>query len=312
VLGEGAVFEDLSQAFDQAYEAGMSDEFIEPCVASKNGKPVAMVQDNDSIIYFNHRSDRARQLTKAFTQPDFTDLNPGSFKLKKRVANLRFVAMTDFGPDLGNILTAYPSVDVEQALPKVLSKKKQIYIAETEKYAHMTYFFNGGYADPVGNEERAMVPSPKVARYDEAPGMSTGLITDTVIRCLTKGGYDFVAANFACLDMVAHTGDFAAAKQALHAVDEQIGRIMIAVRSCGAILMVTADHGNIEEMKDLSSKSIDTEHSKNQVPFLLWNAGSQYTKLRAEGLLGDVAPTIIGLFGLRVPEQMTGTSLIVR
>jgi len=309
---EGEKVENPMDVFERFYAEGISDEFITPHVVCNQGKPVGCIQDNDSIIFFNHRSDRARQITKVFIQEDFTDKNPGSFAPKKKAANLRFVAMTDFGPDLGDVLTAYPSIDVDHTLPIVLKSKHQLYIAENEKYAHMTYFFNGGYADPVGGEDRLMIPSPDVDSYDKAPSMATKEIADTVARVLNEKKYDFIAANIACPDMVAHSGNFEAAKEAIKATDNGLGIIMSAVKnSAGSILIVTADHGNIEEMKDMSSGEKDTEHSKNQVPFLVWAPNQQIPDLREEGVLSDVAPTIIQLFGLQKPEAMTGKSLII-
>jgi len=311
VLGEGKAVENPLEVFDQFYSEGISDEFIPPHVVVDQGKPVGMIQDNDSIIFFNHRSDRARQITKVFVQEDFTEKNPGSFTPKKKIQNLRFVAMTDFGPDLGNMLTAYPSIDVDDTLPMVLKNKRQLYMAESEKYAHITYFFNGGYAEPVNHEDRLVITSPDVDSYDKAPAMATKEIANTVARALNEKKYDFIAVNIAAPDMVAHSGNFEAAKEAIKATDSGLGIIMSAVKQSGAILIVTADHGNIEEMKDMSLKEKDTEHSKNQVPFLIWAPNQQIPNLREEGVLGDVAPTIIQLFRLQKPQAMTGKSLII-
>jgi len=312
VLGEGACMEDPLAVFDASYENNCTDEFIEPTVICSGGAPIGTIADNDSIIFFNHRSDRARQLTKPFVQKNFIGRNSKTFKPKKVIQNLRFVALTDFGPDLEGTLTAFPSADVPRSLPVVLAKKKQIYIAEIEKYAHMTYFFNGGYADPVGGEERLMIPSPDVERYDEAPAMATAAIADACARAIAEG-YDFVAANIAAIDMVAHTGSFAAAQKALQAADTAVGVIAEAVARRGGILIMTADHGNIEEMKDLSSGHIDTEHSKNQVPCWIWPAEPAdrpaLPAVRHEGILGDVAPTILDLFSIQKPAEMTGKSL---
>ncbi|PJC40339.1 MAG: 2,3-bisphosphoglycerate-independent phosphoglycerate mutase, partial [Parcubacteria group bacterium CG_4_9_14_0_2_um_filter_41_8] len=248
---------------------------------------------------------------KVFVQEDFTEKNPGSFTPKKKIQNLRFVAMTDFGPDLGNMLTAYPSIDVDDTLPMVLKNKRQLYMAESEKYAHITYFFNGGYAEPVNHEDRLVITSPDVDSYDKAPAMATKEIANTVARALNEKKYDFIAVNIAAPDMVAHSGNFEAAKEAIKATDSGLGIIMSAVKQSGAILIVTADHGNIEEMKDMSLKEKDTEHSKNQVPFLIWAPNQQIPNLREEGVLGDVAPTIIQLFRLQKPQAMTGKSLII-
>ncbi|MEK7188954.1 MAG: 2,3-bisphosphoglycerate-independent phosphoglycerate mutase [Patescibacteria group bacterium] len=308
VLGEGACMEDPLAVFDANYENGVTDEFIEPTVICRDGRAIGAIEDNDSIIFFNHRSDRARQLAKPFVQKNFVGKNSETFKPKKVVKNLRFVALTDFGPDLGDILTAYPSIDVPRSLPMALSKKKQIYIAETEKYAHITYFFNGGYADPVGGEKRIQIPSPSVDRYDKAPAMATAQIAEAVVAALSEG-YDFIAANIAATDMVAHTGNFAAAQEALRATDAAIGAILAVAAEKRGILMVTADHGNIEEMSDLSGGHIDTEHSKNQVWFVVTGHEATRGPLRDHGVLADVAPTILALFGIKKPEEMTGKSL---
>ncbi|MBI1961421.1 MAG: 2,3-bisphosphoglycerate-independent phosphoglycerate mutase, partial [Parcubacteria group bacterium] len=257
VLGEGACISDPMAVFDANYENGVTDEFIEPAVICEDGLAIGTIADNDSIIFFNHRSDRARQLTKPFVQKDFIGKNSETFKPKKVARNLRFVALTDFGPDLAGILTAYPSIDVDRSLPAVLSKFKQIYIAETEKYAHITYFFNGGYADPVGGEKRLMVPSPRVDRYDQAPAMATAELADACVRALREG-YDFIAVNIAATDMVAHTGSFSAAQAALRATDRALRAVAAAIAEKNGTLIITADHGNIEEMKDLSSGRVDT------------------------------------------------------
>lgn len=309
VEGVGIRTEDSASVFETAYDAGISDEFIAPHVITKNSKPIATIADNDSIIYFNHRSDRARQLTKAFVQKDFQKLNPGAFVIAKPLIGLRFVAMTDFGPDLGDVLTAYPSIDITQTLPEALSKKKQIYIAETEKYAHMTYFFNGGYPNPVGGEKRVLVPSPMVDHYETVPGMSTEKITDEIVASLNSDAYDFIAANFACADMIGHTADFEAGKEAIAMIDTSIGRIIAELKKRHGALIITADHGNIEEMKNTLTGKPNTEHSKNQVPFILW-CGWGLPKLRNNGVLADVAPTVLELLGVQKPKEMTGKSLL--
>ncbi|MDP1709305.1 MAG: 2,3-bisphosphoglycerate-independent phosphoglycerate mutase, partial [Candidatus Komeilibacteria bacterium] len=184
VLGEGTCVNDPLDVFIESYREGIGDEFIEPHSICHAGQPIGDILDNDAIIFFNHRSDRARQLAKPFVQKDFAKANPGSFTPKRVIKNLCFVAMTDFGPDLDDIITAYPSVLLKDTLPMVLSKKRQLYLAESEKYAHMTYFFNGGYADPVNGEERMMIPSPNVTRYDQTPGMATKELTDVVVKSL--------------------------------------------------------------------------------------------------------------------------------
>jgi len=311
VFGEGEKSEDLFATFEKYYLKGKSDEFFPPHVVCENGAPVGVVNDNDSIIFFNHRSDRARQLTKVFTQENFHEANEGSFVPKKNLKNIKFVAMTDFGPELGNAMTAYPTADVKDTLPMILSEKRQVYISEKEKYAHVTYFFNGGYAEPVNGEDRIMVPSPDVDSYDQDPGMSTPEINAKVLEFLKQEKYDFYTINFACPDMVGHTGNFEAGKLAVEACDVEIGKLVSQIKTLGGTLVLTADHGNIEEMKDLATGEIDTKHSKNQVPFMIWSPNGFDLKLREEGVLGDVAPTILDLFGIEKPKSMTGKSLII-
>ncbi len=312
VLGEGLKTSDFLSVFDKYYSRGESDEYIDPHVFYKNGKPEGRISDNDSVIFFNHRSDRARQITKVFAQSDFFQSNPGSFEPKKKPRNLRFAAMTDFGPDLGDIITAYPSANITDTLPMILKSKRQLYITEKEKYAHMTYFFNGGYPDPVGGESRIMIPSPDVDSYDKQPEMSTPKIRAKVVQFLREKKFDFIAVNFACPDMVGHTGNFEAGKLTVRAVDKELGFIISEMKNSGGVLIVTADHGNIEEMKDLSTGQIDTKHSKNQVPFILWSSRGDKFNLKKEGILGDVAPTVLDLFGIEKPRAMTGKSLIIR
>ena len=309
VLGQGACYEDPAKVFADCYRQGIGDEFIPPSVSCQNGAPLAQVKDNDSIIFFNHRSDRARQLAKPFVQANFASANPGSFTPARAIKNLRFVAMTDFGPDLGDILTAYPSVVIEDTLPLALAKKTQLYLAETEKYAHATYFFNGGYANPVNGEDRLVLPSPNVDKYDATPGMATAALAETVCLDIKNKKHEFIAFNIACLDMVGHTGNFTAAQEALRAVDRALGEICAVLAPVNGTLIVTADHGNIEEMKDLSANMANTEHSKNQVNFWLWSLAVKLPPLRGEGILADVGPTVLELYGINQPQSMTGKSL---
>lgn len=286
----------------QAYNRNSSDEFIKPTLIDKNG----IINDNDSVIFINLRSDRTRQLTKAFVQKDFNQKNPGAFIRKKVLKNIQFVAMTDFGPDLDNILSAFPSIDLAETLPMVLDNKRQLYIAESEKYAHVTFFFNGGYADPVNNEERMKIPSPDVASYDQAPRMSADLITKQVTDFLKKDAFDFYCINYANPDMVGHTGNLAAAIEACSCTDEQIGKLWQAVEQKNGILVVTADHGNAEEMMNLVTGEIDTKHSQNPVPLIITKKGLQ---LKEKGCLGNIAPTILKLAGLPTSKLMTEKSL---
>ncbi len=310
ILGEGEKAESPEQAILRAYNKKLTDEYIPPTVIVKNEKPICVAQDNDAIIFSNLRSDRARELTKAFIQKDFNKMNPDSFKRKKVLQNIRFVAMTDFGPDLPHIFTAFPSRDIKMSLPFVLKNLKQLYIAETEKYAHMTYFFNGGYANPIGGEERIRIPSLDIPYYDKEPKMSAPEITKTVLNKLQENNYNFIAINFANPDMIGHTGNLKAAIQAVEYVDQCVGMIIKKIQEKNGALIITADHGNIEEMINLKTGEIDTKHSKNPAPFILIDNQNKKLNLREDGILTDIAPTILELFKIEKPKEMKGKSLI--
>lgn len=311
VNGIGKKATSAQAAITESYNRGESDEFIEPYVITKNGKPLPRIASGDSVIFFNLRSDRARQLAKVFVQKDFCKLNTSCFDRKKFLKDLLFVAMTDFGPDLEGILTAFPSGDLKQTLPRQLASLKQLYIAETEKYAHVTYFFNGGYADPIAGEARQVIPSPDVKSYDATPAMSSKGLTKEIINNLVKKKYDFTVLNFAAPDMIGHTGNLTAGVACCHGVDKYLGEIVKAYLRAGGTVLVTADHGNIEEMINLRTGGIDTEHSTNQVPFIVVNKNlDNKIKLRNNGVLGDIAPTILELLGMNKPREMSGKSLI--
>ncbi|MBI2459644.1 MAG: 2,3-bisphosphoglycerate-independent phosphoglycerate mutase [Parcubacteria group bacterium] len=308
-LGRKAI--SAQAAITESYNRGESDEFIEPYVIIKNGKPLPRIANGDSLIFFNLRSDRARQLAKVFAQKDFYGLNQSAFNRKKFLKDLLFVAMTDFGPDLGGILTAFPASDLKQTLPWQLADLKQLYMAETEKYAHVTYFFNGGYANPVAGEARRVIASPDVKSYDDTPAMSSGKLTKEIINNLAKKKYDFTVLNLAAPDMVAHTGNLAAGLKCCQEVDKYLGEIVKVYLGAGGTVLITADHGNIEEMIDLKTGEIDTEHSNNPVPFMVVNKNlGNKVKLRNRGVLGDIAPTILELLGRPKPAEMSGKSLI--
>lgn len=297
------------EAIMQAYNRGETDEFIKPTVILENNKPVKTVCDNDAVIFFNLRSDRARQLTKAFVQKDFCSKNPTCFIRQQEFENLLFVAMTDFGPDLENIKTAFETAPLVNTLPFVLKDKKQLYISETEKYAHVTFFVNGGYSSAVAGEDRILIPSPAVDSYDKKPEMSTYEITQEVVKHI-RLGYDFILVNFACPDMIGHTGNLQAGIKAVEASDICLKKIADEVLNLNGVLLITADHGNVEEMINLKTKEIDTEHSLNKVPFIVV---SEKYKNRAvkNGILADLAPTILAIIDLNKPKEMTGNSLIV-
>ncbi len=310
VLGEGMAVSNVSEAIVQAYNRGETDEFIKPTVIQENGKPVTIIGDNDVVIFMNLRSDRARELTKAFGQKDFNQKNPGSFIRKKIPKNLFFVALTDFGPDLDYVWTAFPSRVVEKSLPFILKDFRQAYIAEQEKFAHVSFFFNGGYDHPVAGEERIMIPSEKVRSYDTKPEMSAAKVSETVLEKI-KNDYDFILVNFANPDMLGHTGNLKAAIIGLEFVDQCLRKLWHEISKKNGLMILTADHGNVEEMINLKTGEIDTGHSINPVPFIL--IGEKYKKigLRKNGVLADVAPTILDLMGVEKPDEMIGYSLIV-
>lgn len=299
------------EAISQAYNRNETDEYISPTVIQgEDEKPLGTVNDNDVIIFVNARSDRARQLTKAFVQEEFQAHNPGAFERRHRPQNIRFVAMTDFGPDLPGILTAFPSPDVDNALAKAIGESyKQLFISEMEKYAHVTYFLNGGYAKPINGEDREIIASNGVKNYQDKPEMNSREMTQKIISYLQAGTYDFICANYPNADMVGHTGNFAAAEKAIACIDEEISQIADAVLALDGQLIITADHGNAEQMKNLETNEIMTEHTTNPVPFVVIRHNFD-ASLRAGGTLADVAPTLLELLGLPVPDAMTGKSLI--
>ena len=308
--GKGAPAEDAEAAIVAAYNRGQSDEFIQPSIIEKNKKPLGLIKDNDAVVFFNLRSDRARQLTKVFVQQEFTEKNLQSFKRNKVIKNLLFVALTEFGPDLEGVLTAYPSQDISDTLPMIIKNQKQLYLAETEKYAHVTYFFNGGYADPVNGEDRLMIKSPILMSYDKKPEMAAFEITDKIIEYLKNKRYDFFVVNFANPDMVGHTGNLPAGIKAVEAVDQCLNKIIKETLRNNGWLIITADHGNIEEMINLKTGEIDTEHSTNPVPFILVNNDLKNKKLKRTGVLGDVAPTILDVLDINKPKAMSRKSLL--
>ncbi len=311
VLGKGNFAKDFQSAISESYNKGDSDEYIEPYII-KNGSDITpRISDNDSIMFFNLRSDRARQLAKAFTQKEFNKDNPGSFKRKKVLKNIRFVAMTDFGPDLDLIITAFPSADLVDTLPMVLGESvSQLYIAESEKFAHVTYFFNGGYSGKVDGEDQVMIPSPDVKSYDEVPGMKSKELTKKVLKNLEKNKYDFTVLNYAAPDMIGHTGNLKAGIECCEIVDGEVEKIVRQYLQKNGTVIITADHGNVEGMINLKTGEIDTEHSMNPVPFIVINKKLKNIKLRKKGVLGDIVPTILDILNIQKPETMSGKSLV--
>ncbi|MBE0522680.1 MAG: 2,3-bisphosphoglycerate-independent phosphoglycerate mutase [Candidatus Methanoperedenaceae archaeon] len=301
VSGKGEKAETAAKAVENAYEKGETDEFVSPTVIVKDEKPVSLISDNDSVIFFNFRSDRAREITRAFIDPEFTGF--------KRDAHPKthFVCFTRYDETFG-VPVAFQPDALKNILSEVLSRNhiKQLRIAETEKYAHVTFFFNGGEETAFDGEERVLVPSPKVPTYEMQPEMSAYRVTDEVEKAIVSGRYEFIVLNYANLDMVGHTGVFEAAVKAVEAVDECVGRVYSAVENAGGLMMVTGDHGNAEKMVD-STGGTHTAHTTYKVPFIFCEPG---VNLR-NGILADIAPTILDVLGIEKPADMTGKSLII-
>lgn len=309
VLGTGEFASSAVEAMEQSYKADVTDEFVRPTVVLENGKPVATIKPNDSIIFFNFRPDRARQLTRAFIQPEFNEFPRG-----KGYFPVCFVSMTQYDETFTNIHVAYEPQVLTNTFGEYISKlgKKQLRIAETEKYAHVTFFFNGGVEYPNENEDRVLIPSPKVATYDMKPSMSAFEVTDEVERRIASGEYDVIILNYANCDMVGHTGVMEAAIEAVETVDKCVGRVVEAVRARGGKVIVTADHGNAEQMIDYETGEPHTAHTSNPVPFILIDDTRKNVTLREGGRLADIIPTMLELMGLDKPEEMTGESLILK
>lgn len=296
----GHLADDAAAALAQAYARGETDEFVAPTVIGDG----AGIVDGDAVVYMNFRADRARQLASAFVSPDFQGFSV------RRPALSRFICLTEYDARLPAPV-AFGSEDLRNTLGELLaaSGKRQLRIAETEKYAHVTFFFSGGREDPYEGEERILVPSPKVATYDLQPEMSCPELTAKLTEAIRSGRYDVVVCNIANPDMVGHTGNLAAAVQAAEAVDVAIGAVAAAVREAGGALVVTADHGNLELMRDSSTGQPHTAHTVGPVPLVY--QGTRQTSLRSGGALRDVAPTLLDLLGLPQPSEMTGRSLLL-
>ncbi|MBI3120294.1 MAG: 2,3-bisphosphoglycerate-independent phosphoglycerate mutase [Candidatus Kerfeldbacteria bacterium] len=309
--GSNIVVQSAKDAIKRSYGLDVSDEYLEPTTIISNGHEDSLIHDHDAVIFFNLRSDRARQITKAFVQSDFEDRHRIRERRQHVLSDVFFVAMTDFGPDLPSILTAFPSHDVKNSLPQVWSHLRQLYVAESEKYAHITYFFNGGYQDAVGNEDRKMIPSLPVISFVQSPEMSAREICDTAVDAITSDRYDIVGMNFANADMVAHTGDIRATIQAVEFLDTQIQRLVDIVRESRGILVLVGDHGNAEVMVNPMTGEINTHHDASLVPLILVGESVQHIRLAENGVLGNVAPTLLSAMGCAVPNEMTCPSLIL-
>ncbi|MFH1078254.1 MAG: 2,3-bisphosphoglycerate-independent phosphoglycerate mutase [Patescibacteria group bacterium] len=305
--GRGLSAESPVQAITRAYSRGESDEFILPTVVCQRNTCVAPVMDNDSIVFWNLRSDRARQLTKPFVIDDFEDAEPTAPKRSVRRKKLCFVTLTEFGTDLDDVRPAYPHREVDGTLVEALRYSRQLYAAESEKFSQVTYFLNGGFDRPRFNEDRIRVPSPRIARYDDRPALHAVQLARRVCTALSKG-YDFALVNFANADLIGHTGNYKAGIKACEALDEALGIVWKKVREMKGTLIVTADHGNVEKMVDVSGGA-DTEHNMSPVPFLVAGNGVRGKKIR-KGTLADVAPTSLRLLGIPKPKEMTGRYLL--
>jgi len=306
VHGKCCFAKSAALAIEQAYENGLSDEFIEPTAILNDHKP-NRIKANDAVIFWNLRSDRARQLAKPFIASHFSDKNTSGFARGPKLKNLRFITLTEFGKQLDHAIAAFPHHEITDTLVEALRSRKQIYIAESEKYAHVTYFFNGGFDNPRFGEDRIRIPSARVKTFDQAPQMRAHEIAKKVASSVKKG-YDFICANLANPDMVAHTGDFNATKKACEAVDRAIDTVYKATSKSGGTVIITADHGNAEEVRKKNGHT-DTHHNANPVPFIL--CGAEFVgKHLKKGSLSDIAPTILNLLHEPIPKKMTGKNLL--
>ncbi|MBE7718560.1 2,3-bisphosphoglycerate-independent phosphoglycerate mutase [Lacrimispora indolis] len=305
--GEGNHGESAAAGIQASYDKEVYDEFVEPFVVTEAGKPLATVNDGDSVIFFNFRPDRAREITRAFCDDEFK-----GFAREKRL-NLTYVCFTDYDKTIDNKVVAFKKESIANTFGEFLAKNNmtQARIAETEKYAHVTFFFNGGVEAPNEGEDRILVPSPKVATYDLQPEMSAPIVCDKLVEAVKSGKYDVIIINFANPDMVGHTGIETAAIKAIETVDACVGRTVDAIKETNGILFICADHGNAEQLLDYETGEPFTAHTTNPVPFILVNADPSY-KLREGGCLADIAPTLIELMGLEQPKEMTGKSLLVK
>lgn len=307
VLGRGEYADSAVEAMDQSYNKRETDEFVLPTVILEDEEPVATIEEKDSIIFFNFRPDRAREFTRSMIERDFD-----GFNREKGYFPVTFVSMTQYDETFENIHVAFEPDGLSNTFGEYISKhgKTQLRIAETEKYAHVTFFFNGGVENPNEDEERVLIPSPAVATYDLKPSMSAFEVTEEAEKRIVSGEYDVIILNFANCDMVGHTGIMDAAIEAVETVDICMGKVVEAIREVGGSVIVTADHGNAEKMVDYSTGAPHTAHTTNPVPFILIDDNIKDVKLREGGSLSDITPTLLQLMGLDKPEEMVKESLI--
>ncbi len=317
--GIGNKMEDSIGGIEKSYKNKIYDEEFVPSVVHQDGKPVAKIEDNDAVIFFNFRPDRARQLTKAFCLPDFD-----KFSRQKKIENLKFATFSEYEKDLP-VDVIFPPEKFRNSLGEVISKAglKQLRIAETEKYAHVTYFFNGGVETAFPDEDHVLVPSPALPSYDAKPEMSAPEISKKIVDFISEEKYDFILANFANADMVGHTANIDATVEAVEVLDSLVSKIVKASLDKNGIVIITADHGNADVMFDMQAGTKLKEHSSNPVPLLIigndfegktfgWQSvpGNDLSFVQAQGVLADVAPTVLKFLGIEKPEEMTGESLI--
>jgi len=305
-LGIGEKAENASAALKASYDRGENDEFVLPTLICKDNESPITVNDNDSIIMFNFRPDRAREITRCFVDENFN-----GFSRTKIIANLSYVCLTQYDAKMPNVLVAFPPQSLDNTLGQYLAQcgLKQLRIAETEKYAHVTFFFNGGVEAPNEGEDRILIPSPKVATYDLQPEMSANLLTEKVVEQIRSNKYDVIIINYANPDMVGHTGDIPATIKAIETLDGCVPQVINAVLALGGQVILTADHGNADCMLDENGEVV-TAHSQNPVPFLV--ISNNPVSLMEGGVLADVAPTLLDLIGMDKPEEMTGHSLLIK
>lgn len=308
VKGEGVMETNAVEAIGNSYAKDVNDEFVLPTVITTDGKPTATVKPDDSVIFFNFRPDRARQLTRAFCDEEFT-----GFERVNGFMPLTYTCFTNYDVTIGNKIVAFKKEELNDTLGEYLAQNglTQARIAETEKYAHVTFFFNGGVEEPNEGEERVLVPSPKVATYDLQPEMNAHSVSEKLVAAIKGQKHDVIIVNFANPDMVGHTGVVEAAIKANEAVDQCVGEAVDALLEVDGQMFICADHGNSEQLVDYTTHQPFTAHTTNPVPFILVNADPSYT-LAENGKLADIAPTLLELMGLPQPEAMTGKSLIIK
>ena len=305
--GKGETASSAAECMNLSYAAGINDEFVVPSIITEDGAPIAVIKPGDSVIFFNFRPDRARELTRAFCDPEFNGFHrPNGF------FPLKYVCFTEYDATIPNKLVAFHQHSLSNTFGEYVSSLglKQLRLAETEKYAHVTFFFNGGAEKPCSGEERILVPSPRIATYDLMPEMSARGVTDKLIEAIKSGKFDIIIVNYANCDMVGHTGILPAAIKAVEAVDECIGRVYSALLEADGQMFLCADHGNSEKMIDELTGEPFTAHTTNPVPFVTVNC-HKAKGIEKNGKLCDIAPTLLDMMNLPLPKEMTGRSLLI-